>query len=304
MSTITADLARRQDRYVTDVVTMHSRLSLRGLADQVDPDSVLWRSRGPDGVLTLAVRHAGIPQRYLLGIYGFRLAQYLRLRYASAQVAFDQALFAEPPGPDAPEVHLLALDEASGVILRYSSLVGSRDRVPRRPADPHRAPFPCEVAHRINLFEHVPCADDVRTDQVWEVKRLVSQAAPTGVAARLRLTLEMTRCFYRALERLDPPVRYLIGDGEEGVAITRLLRSLRDVTVLEGTTPSLPAQDLMFPAYTERSVVKAFVAGVPVGERLRELIGRLERAMRHTDSLAGMREFMGRAGGRPRRVQV
>ncbi len=88
-----ADDARRA-RYVARVLDVHDHMSLAGLAEQADP---LYLARRPDGLTVLAVPQSQLPERYRLAIYGFRLAQYLRSRFASDRVAFARGLFAERP---------------------------------------------------------------------------------------------------------------------------------------------------------------------------------------------------------------
>ncbi|MGW4802905.1 hypothetical protein [Kitasatospora sp. NPDC004272] len=296
-----------QHRFVADVRAVHDRMNLRGLAAAVRPDDLLYLARRQDGLVVLAARHQGIPHRYLLGIYGFRLAQYLRLGFASEELAYRRALFTEPHGGTAAnEVHVLAMDERSGAILRYVSLVGAPDDAPQDPRDAARPPFPCEQAHRVNLFDHVEFDEPVATREIWEVKRLVHRTPQAGDdgATRLRVTLELMLGFYTALGRIRPAVKVLVGDGEEGVAIQRTLRSLREITVLEGTTPSLPDDDLMFPLYTAREVVKAFAARAPQGAELDRLTDRLTEALAHEDLLHGFRSMVGSVGGQLRRVAI
>jgi hypothetical protein len=291
------------DRYIADVQDINARMSLRGLAGRIEPASLLYLARRPDGLVVLAAHARGIPQRYLLGIGSFRLAEYLRLRYADDEVAYARALFAEPATGHGNEIHVLAMDEASGAIYRYMSLVGSADAEPMGLLDPRRTAFPCELAHRTNVFAHVPLSD-VDTSNVWEAKRLVQRGGATGLGARLRLTLELMLGFYTALGRITPTAKVLVGDGEEGVAITRLVRSLREVHVLEGTEPSLPEGDLMRGLYTQRESVKAFVARAPHGTELDDLIGTISDALAERDPLIGFKQLVGQVGGAPRRVQV
>lgn len=299
--------AAAQHRFVADVQALHERMNLRGLAAAVRPEDLLYLARRPDGLVVLAARHQGIPHRYLLGIHGFRLAQYLRLRFVSEELAYQRALFAEPHRDTAVnEVHVLAMDERSGAILRYVSVVGAPDGSPADPRDRARPLFPVERAHRVNLFDHVAFDTPVTTQEIWEVKRLVhrSPQAGDGGANRLRVTLELMLGFYSALGRIRPAVKILVGDGEEGVAIQRTLRSLREVVVLEGTTPSLPETDLMFPLYTTREVVKAFAARAPQGAELDDLTDRLTKALAHEDLLHGFRSMVGAVGGQLRRVAI
>src|SRR5215468_4263126 len=83
-----AAAARRRRRYVADVLAVNDRMSLRGLASHVPPESLLYLARRPGGLVVLVARADGIPERYLLGIHGFQLAQYLRLEFASHEIAF------------------------------------------------------------------------------------------------------------------------------------------------------------------------------------------------------------------------
>ncbi|WNI17993.1 hypothetical protein [Actinacidiphila sp. ITFR-21] len=298
-----AALADRRGRYIADVLALHDRISLRGLAAQVDP---LYMVRRPDGLTVLAVPQSGLPERYRLMIYGFRLAQYLRLNYASDRIAHDAGLFAEPHEGHGEEIHVIALQETTGAILRYVSYIGTEDTRPRSLTDPDRVLFPAEVAHGVNFFDHVPAPEPALSNEVWEIKRLVQRGSElrAPVTRRLRITLEMMLCFYSTLQRLSPKPKYLIGDGEEGLAIRRLTRSLKDITVIEGTTPSLPEDDLHFPLYVTRPVVKPFVARAPYGDELADLVQWMETALATTDPLAGFRQLVARVEGEIRRVQV
>lgn len=297
----------RRDRYITDILALHDRISFRLVAEQADPAGLLYQARRPGGLVVLAVLDSALPHRYRLGIAGFRLAQYLRLRYAVADVVYRRALFAEPGhGGARDELHLLALDGRTGAIVRYLSLLGSADPAGTGLRDPARSRFPCEIAHGVDLFAHVPAPAGADSQAVWEAKRLVNGpgTADTAVGDRLTLALELMRGFWSVLAGFRPAVRMLVGDGEEGVAINRLLRNLADVTVLEGTRPRLPAGDLMEGAYTEREVVKVFAAAVPHEDRLRDLVDRIDRALAGADVLAGFKELVAGVAGQVRKVTV
>ncbi|MBL3668006.1 hypothetical protein JL475_18820 [Streptomyces sp. M2CJ-2] len=294
----------RRARYVAHMLALHDRMSLAGLAEQADP---LYLTRRPDGLTVLAVPQSRLPERYRLAIYGFRLAQYLRSRFASDRVAFARGLFAEPLGTGhGEEIHVIGMEESAGAILRYVSVIATTDTAPLPVTHPDRAPFPCEVAHGINLFHHVPLDEPVTGHEVWEIKRLMQRPSQrdTSPALRLRLSLELMLGFYTVLSGLSPQPRFLVGDGEEGLAVRRLTRSLQEVTVIEGTRPSLPEDDLLFPAYVERAVVKPFVARVPRGTELDRLVHWLERALDASNPLAGFQQLVGRVGGEIRRVRI
>ncbi|NGN67990.1 hypothetical protein G5C51_29335 [Streptomyces sp. A7024] len=304
MTTALAPPELRRDRYIQDVLALTDRLSLRGLADR---DDLVHRARHPGGRTVVAALGSTLPERYLLVIHGFRLAQYLRSRFADDTQVHARGLFAEPhkSGPG-EELHVIGIDDRSGRILRYVSLTGAADRRRLPLADPRRGRFPVEVAHGIRLFDLVPAAAGADTGQVWEIKRLMrggADAAAPGLL-RMRMSLELMLGFYTALGRLDPAPAYLIGDGEEGLAIRRLLRSLKHITVIEGTHPALPPGDLLAPAYVHRREVKPFVAQAPHGAELAELLRWLREALAAPDPLAGFRELVGRVHGEVKRVRA
>jgi hypothetical protein len=199
---------------------------------------------------------------------------------------------------------VLALDERSGRIAGYVSLAGSAAREPVPVASPQRPPFPCEIAHGINLFDSdslsggVPLPDSqAQSSEVWEVGRLTHAStyqsntqATRDDATRLRLTLELMLGFYAALSRLDPPARLLVGDGEEGT-IRRLRRTMTRIAVIEGTTPALPDGALLAPAYTVRRAVRPFVAQPPGGPALAALVASLRRVLSADDPFDGFRRL-------------
>lgn len=305
-TTYASDHDRRTDSYASTVQMVHSLTNFRSLPTLVPAEGLLYHAEHENGSIVLAVRNDALPEAYRQGIYGFRLAQCLRLKFASAEIAFRRSLITEPNGVHSNEIHVLALDPETGGILRYISLLGSSDPEPVNARDPRRMLFPCEVAHGLNLFQHVRVDDSLDTSRIWEVKRLVQRPEEAQVPAeyRLRLTLELMLGFYTALSRIQPEVQVLIGDGEEGIALRRLLRSLRDITVVEGTVPSLPADNLMFPLYTVRDVVKPFVAQAPRGDELKKLIDNLDQGVRNGNPLEAFRSLVESVGGRLRRVRV
>ena len=294
------------EAYVRAIQMVHELTNFKHLVDEVTPESLLYHSHRPGGSIVVAVRNDGVPEGYRYGIYGFRLAQSLRLRFADAQIAFRRALVSEPNDDHSNEIHVFAIDPETGGIIRYISLLGSPDPEPLSPLNPRRTRFPCEVAHGVNLFDYALFPADLDTSEIWEMKRLIQRRGEktSSAQSRLRLTLELMLGFYTTLSRIQPEVRMLIGDGEEGIAIRRMLRSLRDVTVLEGTTPSLPADDLMFRLYTTRDVVKPFVAMAPRGEELHQLTETLADSLDNPNPLDALKGLVESVDGRLRRIRI
>lgn len=296
----------QRSRYVSELISLHDSVSVRGIDTAISSDHLLYLAKRPGGLQVLAARSSGIPDRYLLAIQAFRLAQYLRLRFASPELAFSRTLLTEPCHPSSEEVHLLVLDADSGTIVRYMSLLGTGDARPLPLTDPRRSWFPCEVAHRVNLFSHVPHREELDSSNVWEIKRLVqpSTTAAHGGGQRVRITLEATLGLYTVLSVIAPRVEVLVGDGEEGIAIRRLQRVMRQTTVLEGTAPSLPTDELMYPLYTQREIVKPFVAEVPTAADLSDMVQRFSAAVVDSGPLVAFKMLMKHVNGQLRRIYL
>jgi hypothetical protein len=82
-------------RYAADVVSLNRDLSFRNLVKlaQHDRATVTHFAERGDGLVTLALKTRDLPHRYLIGLQGFRLAQYLQLGWACSDVAYRQAIF-------------------------------------------------------------------------------------------------------------------------------------------------------------------------------------------------------------------
>ncbi|HKT03885.1 MAG TPA: hypothetical protein VJT31_30510 [Rugosimonospora sp.] len=286
-----------QARYVRDVLALHDTLRYDRIPQHVAGDGLCWQVRRPDGLLTLAVRTDQLPHRYLLGLLGFRLAQYLRLGYASADVVYRAAMFCESAANVHPrDIHVVTLDGDTGRILGYVGFGASPDPVPRDPRDPGRVLFHTEHAHDVNLFHRVPPPDGLTTHEVREVKRFVHNRQMSDRGLRLRVSLELLLGAGHAVAALDPAPRVLIGDVEERLALRHLLMLGLDVQLVEGTRPVLPAAEVMHPMYLVRASVKPFVSRVPAGPELQRRIEELDRALAAPDVFGGVRRLAGTLG--------
>jgi hypothetical protein len=273
-------------RFARDVVALNAQLAFRRLPDALGDGELLHRVQRPNGLTTLTVRTDQLPDRYLLGLMGFRLAQYLQLGYACQRVVHAAGMFAEPTHHvAADDVHVVTMD-GQGRILGYLCLAGSGDARPYELDDPAREPFPVEVAHNLNLFDRVPPPGGVRSTEVRELKRFVHNRLMRDKEQRLQVTLELLLGAGRALLLLTPPIRTLVGDVEEDVALRHLVLAGMDVVVIDGTTPVLPDDDVMHPLYTARDAVKPFVANVPDRSELRDRVEFLDTALAEWDAFA------------------
>jgi hypothetical protein len=86
----------RQARYVQEIIELHRRLRFGGLARHLLREKSAYVADHGFGMVSLAARTECIPRRYLLGLAGFRLAQYLQLGYASPKLVAERSMFCEP----------------------------------------------------------------------------------------------------------------------------------------------------------------------------------------------------------------
>ncbi len=239
--------AGAQQRYISDILRLHRRLSFSRLAVELqENDACLYRADHGQGVVTSVALSGSIPERYLLGLAGFRLSEYLQAGFASEDIVYNRSLFCEPVHDfhDA-DMHVITTDARSGRILGYLALAHSQDPEPRPLAAADRRLFPCEQAHDVRLQSLLPAAVDLTTHQIREVKRFVHAHSVTDRSLRLRITLELLAGLMRAAHAEGCSTRLLIGDVEEHVALRHLLLLGLSVHLLKGTKPKLSRQNVM-----------------------------------------------------------
>ncbi len=293
------------DRYAADVVSLHRDLSFANLPNLARQDPAIFThfaERG-DGLVTLSVPTRHLPHRYLIGLQGFRLAQYLQLGWACSTVAYRQAIFCEPIGvAHADDEHIITMSP-TGRILGYVSLATNGDEESRDLFDPARAAFPVEEAHGVNIFDHVAPLEGVGTHEVRELKRFVHSRTLTDKTQRLRVTLELLHGLGEAVKASTPAVRTLIGDVEEHVALRHLLMAGLEVQLVEGTAPRLTDDDLLAHAYTERASVKPFVSHLPDAGFAAEQTAMLKEMLASPDLFLANTELSSARPGRLSRVE-
>ena len=290
------------DRYAADVVSLNRDLSFRNLARQDPAIFTHFVERG-DGLVTLSVPTRHLPHRYLIGLQGFRLAQYLQMGWACSSVAYLQAIFCEPLGvAHADDQHIITMSP-TGRILGYVSLATNGDEESRDLFDPARAAFPVEEAHGVNIFDHVAPLPGVGTHEVRGLKRFVHSRTLTDKTQRLRVTLELLHGLGQAVASSTPAVRTLIGDVEEHVALRHLLMAGLEVQLVEGTAPRLTADDLLAHAYTERASVKPFVSHLPDAAFAEQQTAMLKEMLELPDLFQAITELSAARPGQLSRVE-
>jgi hypothetical protein len=279
----------RRARFVDDVCSMHDVLRFRRLVAAIEASSSadVYVARR-HGVVTIAARTRDIPARYLVGLLGFRLAEYLRVGFACKTVTAKRALFAEPAhvvNPD--DWHVVALDERTGQILGYVELVGPAPgfaRVDR--GDDADRPFPVEQSHRIDILSAFGARDRHSRSSIREVKRFLHRGSMTDRGLRLRVSLECLLALARVVEGQAATISAIIGDAESHVALRHVVLLGLDVRVLAGTEPRLPDEDLMHPAYVTRADVKPFFAELPGVQEIRRRSAVIEQVVDNADIFA------------------
>lgn len=289
-------------RYIQDILRMHSRLSFHGMAGELQKnDALLYQANHGRGLVTLVAHTDQIPERYLIGLAGFRLAEYLQAGFASEELVFGRSLFCEPIREfHQDDTHVITIDEETGRILGYVALAHSQDPEPRRLADPGRLPFPCEEVHSIRLQTALPDLPHVRaleTRHIREVKRLAHNHTVTARDLRLRITLELLAGVTMAVYAERDSIRLLIGDVEEHIALKHLVLLGLDVYLLTGTTPKLSRQDLMHPRYFNAEKVLPFYSWIPPVEDVAQVGKQLEQAAAALSPIRALRGLMAEMSG-------
>ncbi|WP_405897206.1 hypothetical protein OG242_06330 [Streptomyces sp. NBC_00727] len=251
-------------RYVADIIELHERLGYRQLPAEITGTPLHHAQDAESGLITLTARDSQFPARYLRGILGFRLAQYLRLSWISADLVYRTAAFHEPlPRPGETEsIHTVCLCSRTGRIRGYVGLSCSADTVSLPLDSARRALFPTEAAHGVDLL--APYArPGLGTHQVFELKRFLrDQSMPLGIQ-RDRVPWHLMLGMGEAMIQLGDAISLVLGDAKEHVALRHLRLAGFDLHVVEDTSPSLPETDPLAPIYHQGVVAKPFVAPVP-----------------------------------------
>lgn len=285
-----------RERYANDILALQEQLTFRSLATLPD---VTYRAERADGLTTLGLRTDQLTTRHLLGMQGFRLAQYLRLGWVCSEAIASRGMFCEPTQAlRDDDLHVVTVD-ADGRILGYLGLAGVDGS--RLMEDPERALFPVEVAHGVNLAEVVPALAGAPSDQVRELKRFVHRRSMIDKLERLRVTVELLLAAGSVVLHM-PQVRILVGDVEEHVALRHLMMMGLETRLVEGTRPSLEDRHYLHHAYTARAAVRPFVADVPSAENLGRQLRLLEELLESPDPVGCLRSLVSDFGGHVERV--
>jgi hypothetical protein len=283
---------------VQDILRLHGGLAFHTLVDDVDDDLALHKADHGHGLVTLAAPTRALDDRRLLGISGFRLAEYLRAGLASERVVYERSLFCEPAHAIHPDdVHVITVDRTTGKILGYVALAHTRQAGPTTMAHPERVLFPCEEAHGMRLDTLAPRLSGVPVHRVREIKRLVRAHSLTDRIRQMRVTLELLAGIAGCVRSMPEPPQLFVGDVEQHVALRHLVLLGLDVVLLEGTTPRLPHSNVMYPMYLAREKVLPFYAEIPQRDEVLRRTALIEQAAAHPSPMRGVRDLMARLSG-------
>jgi hypothetical protein len=275
----------RVNRYVEHIVEMHSRLTYRRLPHEVVGLPAYVSDEFGDGLLTLTFRDSQVPPRYLKGIFGFCLCEYLKHGLMSRDLIYQEALYHEPvPAATAAEnLHTVTINVESGQVLGYLGMACSPDPKPRPLDHPRRDRFMVERSHDVDLLAEF-AAPGVNTHHVFEAKRFIRAGSVTSEEIKARVPLHLLLGFTSAIVRLQA-IRFIIGEASEegGLRHFRLLGF--EPVVVEGTTPVLPKSELLWPMH---DVIKVKPFTAPVPDHLPENVSIIRSALRNETDVAGV----------------
>ncbi len=238
-----------EERFLRDLIEVHAELRYPGLPDAIQGEPVCRLEGYDDGLLTLSFRESQLPERYMRGVLGFRLAQFIQTDLMDRSLVYERALFHEPipkhVGPDT--IHTVTLTE-SGKLVGYLGLVGSDDPEPLPLDARDRALFPVEVAHHVELLSRY-AAPERNTHQAWEIKRFIKDRAMEAGPQRDRVPWHLILAIGRVGMTLGNAARAIVGDSSEHGALRHLRLIGFDFVVIEDSGPSLPRTELMWPSY-------------------------------------------------------
>jgi len=250
-------------RFGTEIVRLHTRMTFRGLPDMIEGEPIVRIVGLGDGLTTIAVRESQLPSRYLRGVMGFRLAQFLHIGWMDPDIAYRRGLYHEPltsaAGPQT--IHTLTLT-AEGRIAGYVALVGSPDTAGKALDAPDRGLFPAERAHRVELLSAFS-APGRTTHNVYEIKRFVRDRFMERGPVSERVPWHLMLALGRTALALSDEIQVVCGDSRENGALRHLRLVGFEPLVIDDTRPSLPHDELMWPSYEQPQLAKPFAGVVP-----------------------------------------
>jgi hypothetical protein len=244
-------------RYAQSIAQLHRGLRWHGLLDAIDGAPVTRLDGLGDGLTTIAVTTNQLPERYQRALFGFRLAEFLQTGLMDVDLARSRGLAHEalPNEHGLQSVHIATLTD-DGALVGYACLARSPDAEPLPLDHPDRRPFPVEAAHDVNVV--TPYAQPHwTTHQVFEIKRLIRRGGMPRDLQRARVPWHLIVALGQVGLAMGERVEVIVGDSGERGALRHLGAMGFQLDVIEGTRPSLPRDQLMWPSYELDDAVRA-----------------------------------------------
>jgi hypothetical protein len=266
-------------RYTRQLLDRQASARYPDLADAVRGHPLCRLDGYGDGLTTVAFRQRQLPDHHLRGVLGFRLVQFLQAGLMDPELVHRRGMAYEPlveaAGPDT--VHVVTLT-AAGQLVGCVALVGAPDPEPLPLDSPQRRRFPAEQAHDVDLLS--PFAAPGRTTHhAYEVKRFARDPAMARGEQRARVPWHLILAVGKVTLALGEELHVLLGDSGERGALRHLRALGLDLVTVEGTTPTLPRTELMWPSYLlpDERRAKPFVATLPPDSA--DIVGTIESAL-------------------------
>lgn len=281
-------------RYTRQLLDRQAAERYPDLADAVRGNPVCRLDGYRDGLTTVAFRQRQLPEHHLRGVHGFRLVQFLQAGLMDPELVYRRSMAYEPlveaAGPDT--IHVVTLTTA-GQIVGCVALVGTPDPEPLSLDSPLRRRFPAEQAHDVDLLS--PFAAPGRTTHhVYEVKRFARDLAMARGEQRARVPWHLILAVGKVTLALGADLHVLLGDSGERGALPHLRALGLDLVTVEGTTPTLPRTELMWPSYLlpDERRAKPFVATLPPDTA--DIVGAIELTLLHVRDADWQRQVIAR----------
>jgi hypothetical protein len=249
-------------RFVDELAQMQSRLTYRGLPDAILGEPLCRLEGYGDGLTTICARQSQFPERYLRGVLGFRLAQFLQTGLMDIELAYRRGWWHEPPVPPTgvETIHTVTLTEM-GKIVGYLGFVGSPDPDPLPLDARERGKFPVELAHHVELLSEY-ASPERHSHGAYEIKRFIRDRSMERGPQRDRVPWHLILAVGRMA--LAIRIQMILGDSGERGALRHLRLVGLPLAVVENTVPSLPRTQLMWPSYLvgRDKLAKPFVGPV------------------------------------------
>jgi hypothetical protein len=267
------------EAYVEALVRLHADRHYPNLLGAIDGEPLVRLEGFGDGLTTVAMRQDQLSTSWLSAVLGFRLAQFATTGLIDNDLVHDLRLVHEPVVDDVgvATVHVVTLTE-TGRLVGYVALVGSDDPEPLALDDPDRARFPAEAAHDVDLLSEL-AAPGRTTHGAWEIKRFVKDRAMPHGPQRERVPWHLIAGLGEVI-LADPANRVILGDSGERGALRHLRLVGMDTSVVEGTRPTLPRTELMWPSYELPTDTRAKPFAGLVTSEARRAIDTIEEALR------------------------